>query len=189
MTQRRPIPMILPLSVVVFLGAFFALAWSSASPSAVQAARVERGKYLVSTAGCHDCHTPWAMGPEGPAPDMTRMLSGHPQSLKITTTPKLEEPWVWAGAGTNTAFHGPWGTTYAMNLTPDEVSGLGIWTEDMFMRAIRLGKHMGQSRPIMPPMPWPVYRNFVDEDLKSIYAYLRTIPAVSNNVPAYEPPK
>ena len=98
----------------------------------------------------------------------------------------LEGPWVWAGTGTNTGFYGPWGVSYAANLTPD-VSGLQIWTEDMFIRAIRTGKHMGQSRPIAPPMPWPVYRNLTDEDLAAVYAYLRTIPPVRNNVPEYEP--
>jgi hypothetical protein len=79
--------------------------------------------------------------------------------------------------------------SFAANLTPDQNTGLGIWTEDMFVRAIRTGKHMGVSRPIMPPMPWPVFRNASDEDLKSIFAYLRTIPAVTNHVPAYHEPQ
>ena len=42
---------------------------------------------------------------------------------------------------------------------------------------------MGVSRPILPPMPWTAFRNLSDEDLKSIYAYLRTIPPVHNRVP------
>jgi hypothetical protein len=58
----------------------------------------------------------------------------------------------------------------------------------MFMAAIRTGRHMGVSRPINPPMPWPMCRNATDEDLKSIYAYLRTIPPVVNHVPDYQPP-
>ena len=152
----------------------------------------ERGKYLVNTAGCNDCHTPWKMGPNGPEPDMTRMLSGHPENEIATKPPKLEGPWMAAASQTFTAWAGPWGISYTANLTPDQNSGLGIWTEDMFVRAIREGKHMGQSRPIMPPMPWQVYRNFTDDDLKAIFAYLKTIPPIANHVPdpiIAEPPK
>jgi cytochrome c553 len=148
--------------------------------------RAARGKYIVTTSGCHDCHTPWTMGPGGPAPDMSRMLSGHPEGL-VMAEPTLP-PGQWAGNETNTAFKGPWGTSFTANLTPDVNTGLGIWTEDMFLRAIRDGRHMGQSRPILPPMPWPVYRNLTDEDLKSVYAYLRTIPPIHNRVPEPLPP-
>jgi hypothetical protein len=95
---------------------------------------------------------------------------------------------LWAGAATNTAFTGPWGVSYAANLTPDQNTGLGIWDEKMFMTAIRTGRHMGTSRPIMPPMPWPAFRNASDDDLKAIYAYLRTIKPVTNHVPDVQPP-
>jgi len=149
----------------------------------------ERGRYLVSIMGCHDCHTPFKMGPTGPEPDLARALTGHPEEFALTAPPQLEGSWMTAGAATNTAFYGPWGVSYAANLTPDQNTGLGIWTEDMFVRAIRTGKHMGVSRPIMPPMPWPVFRNASDEDLKSIFAYLRTIPAITNHVPAYQEPQ
>ena len=153
-----------------------------AAPAAPAMSQVDRGKYLVNTAGCHDCHTPTKMGPNGPEPDMSRMLSGHPENVKVDKPAKLDGPWMAAASSTFTAWSGPWGMSYTANLTPDP-SGLAVWTEDMFMRAIREGKHMGTSRPILPPMPWPVYRNFTDEDLKAIFAYLRTIPPVSNHVP------
>jgi cytochrome c553 len=143
---------------------------------------VERGQYLVNTAACHDCHTPAKMGPNGPEPDMERMLSGHPETLKVDKPAKVDGPWMFAGTATFTAWSGPWGISYTANLTPHP-SGLGAWTEDMFIRAIRTGKHMGQSRPILPPMPWPVYKNFTDEDLKAIFAYLKSIPPISNHVP------
>jgi hypothetical protein len=162
---------------------------STAAADSLPAARVERGRYLVTVIGCNDCHTPLKMSERGPEPDMTRMLSGHPSTLKMTRPPKLGPgPWGWAGAATNTAFAGPWGVTFAANLTPDQNSGLGIWTEDMFVRALRTGKHMGTSRTIMPPMPWPFFKHMSDEDLKSIYAFLRTIPPVSNHVPQYLEP-
>lgn len=153
---------------------------------------VERGKYIVAAGGCNDCHTPMKMGPSGPEPDMSRMLSGHPETMKITKAPKLEEPWMAAATATFTAWAGPWGISYSANLTPDQNTGLGIWTEDMFVKAIREGKHMGTSRPILPPMPWPAFRNYSDDDLKAIFAYLKTIPAIHNQVPdpiIAEPPK
>ncbi len=148
----------------------------------------ERGAYLVTIMGCNDCHTPWKEGPNGPEPDMTRMLSGHPEQVGPLPPARTADGWLWTAAPTNTAFSGPWGVSYTANLTPDRNTGLGIWTEEMFISAIRTGRHMGVSRPINPPMPWPVYRNATDEDLKAIYAYLRTIPPVTNHVPDYQPP-
>lgn len=148
---------------------------------------VERGKYIVTTVGCGDCHTPMKMGANGPEPDMTRMLSGHPHEMVLGEF-KPSGGWLWAGAATNTAFAGPWGVSFAANLTPDSVTGLGIWTEQMFVDAIRNGKHMGTSRPILPPMPWPALRNMTDQDLKSIFMFLRTLPKVHNEVPSPKPP-
>ena len=143
---------------------------------------VARGKYLVSITACNDCHTPMMMTAEGPHPDMTRMLSGHPAGMVMPPPPKSDGMWVWFGAGTNTAFAGPWGVSYTTNLTPSS-SGLSAWNEDMFVKAIRTGKHMGTARPILPPMPWPIYTNMTDEDLKAVWAYLQTIPPIDNLVP------
>ena len=155
----------------------------------LQARRVARGQYIVNTAGCHDCHTPWKVGPNGPEPDMTLALSGHPESMKLPPPPDLGKgPWVWTATGTNTAFAGPWGVSYTANLTPDRMTGIGIWTEDIFVKTIRSGRHWGVSRPILPPMPWTVYRNMTDEDLKSVFAYLRTIKPIRNQVPEPLPP-
>lgn len=148
---------------------------------------VQHGEYLVKIMGCNDCHTPWKMGPQGPEPDMTRFLSGHPEQIGPLPKTAAAAPYLWSGFGTNTAFTGPWGVSYTFNLTPEPNTGLGIWTEEMFMQAIRTGKHMGVSRPINPPMPWPAYRNATDDDLKAIYAYLRTIKPIVNHVPAYQP--
>jgi len=158
-----------------------------AATPAVTSVSIERGAYLVKIMGCNDCHTPWTMGPNGPEPDMTRALSGHPEGLQMTPV-AVQPPWMWAGAVTMTSFAGPWGVSYAANLTPDQNTGLGIWTEEMFVNAIRQGKHMGTSRQIQPPMPWAQYRNATDDDLKSIFAYLRTIPPIVNHVPDWEPP-
>lgn len=149
--------------------------------------RVARGEYLAAILACGDCHTPLKMGHSGPEPDLERLLSGHPEGLTMPAVPVLPHRWLWVGAATNTAYAGPWGVTYAPNLTPDEVTGMGIWTEEMFVTAMHTGKHLATSRMIMPPMPWPAYRNLPDEDLKAIFAYLRSIPPIRNQVPDYQP--
>jgi len=159
-----------------------------AGTSSVAARRIERGKYLVTIMSCNDCHTPFKMGANGPEPDMSRMLSGHPAGMKLPPPPKPVGPWVVSFLGTNTAFAGPWGITYTSNLTPDKNTGLGIWTEDMFLKAMKTGKHMGTSRQIQPPMPWPWIGQATDEDLKAMFAYLKSIPPISNRVPDWEPP-
>jgi hypothetical protein len=156
---------------------------------AAQGAKVQRGEYLVKIMGCNDCHTPWKMGPQGPEPDMDRFLSGHPEQVGPLPMAKAAEPFLWSGFATNTAFSGPWGVSYAFNLTPEQNTGLGIWTEEMFVQTIRTGRHMGVSRPINPPMPWPAYRNATDEDLKAVYAYLRSIKPIVNRVPEYKAPE
>lgn len=162
---------------------------TSAKPAATASADVvKRGEYLVSIMGCNDCHTPFKMTDHGPEPDMTRFLSGHPQAIGALKSAKTEPQWMWAGNATNTAFSGPWGVSYASNLTPDK-TGMSIWTEEMFIKTLRTGKRFGGGRPILPPMPWPAYRNATDADLKAIYAYLKTIKPIANRVPAYEPPK
>ncbi len=105
------------------------IARSADDGSAPTAATVARGHYLVTIAGCNDCHTPLKMGPAGPEPDMDRMLSGHPQSLAMPAPPKLPDgPWLVTAAATNTAWSGPWGVSFTANLTPDPETGLGRWT-------------------------------------------------------------
>jgi mono/diheme cytochrome c family protein len=154
------------------------------------AAKVARGKYLVTTAACNDCHTPWHLGPSGPEPDMSRMLSGHPESMVITQPAPLSSsgPWTLAATPTNTAWSGPWGVSFTATLTPDAETGLGKWTLTTFTQAIRTGRHLGRGRQILPPMPIQMYRNFTDEDLAAIFAYLRSIPPIKNRVVEPLPP-
>lgn len=157
--------------------------------SADTATPAARGRYLVQTSGCHDCHTPFKLGPNGPEPDMSRMLSGHPESLVMPPAPTLPPgPWLITSAATNTAHAGPWGVSFTANLTPDAETGLGQWTLKDFMSTIRTGRHMGRGRPVLPPMPIPVYNNFTDADLEAVYAYLRTIAPIKNRVPEPVPP-
>ncbi|MEO8521801.1 MAG: c-type cytochrome [Acidobacteriota bacterium] len=146
-------------------------------------AAVARGKYLVTATGCNDCHTPSKMGANGPEPDMALMLSGHPASMTLPPPPAPSGPWIVSTSASTTAFAGPWGISYTRNLTPDPESGLGQWTEQQFIDTIRTGREQGRGRELLPPMPWPMYKNFNDADLKAIFAYLRSIPAIKNKVP------
>ena len=145
---------------------------------------VQRGAYLVRAMGCNDCHTPWKLGTKGPEPDMSRELSGHPADLVMPPAPKLSGPWTWSGGVTNTAFAGPWGTSFTANLTPDADTGLGKWTAETFIATLRTGRHEGKGRPLLPPMPWPMIRQLTDEDLRAVFAYLQSLPPIRNRVPA-----
>jgi mono/diheme cytochrome c family protein len=180
------------LTVLVALGVTATLTATATNRNAQRAeqtakaaaqARVKRGEYLVNIGGCNDCHTPMKMGAKGPEPDFSRRLSGHPESMKMTAPPKLSGPWGWSAAMTNTAFAGPWGVSYTANLTPDRLTGIGIWNEEVFIKTIRTGRHWGVSRPILPPMPWQNVAGLTDDDLKAVFAYLRSIPPVHNQVP------
>jgi hypothetical protein len=159
--------------------ALIALAAALAASGALAEDLVARGKYLVTT---------WKMGPNGPEPDMSRMLSGHPQDFKPGDAPKPQGGWSLSAAHTMTAWTGPWGTSYTANLTPDPETGIGRWTLRNFKDTIRTGRHHGRGRAILPPMPIPMYRNFNDADLEAIYAYLQSIPPVKNRVPEPLPP-
>lgn len=157
---------------------------AQSASKAPDAAAVARGKYLTTIMSCNDCHTPFKMGANGPEPDMTRELSGHPQSLVMPAPPALGQgPWAWAGGVTNTAFAGPWGVSFAANLTPDAETGLGGWNEKTFVSALRTGRHAGRGRRILPPMPYPFIGKATDEDLHAIFAYLQSLPAIRNQVP------
>ena len=177
-------------AVVVAMAALAAVACDKAQASGSNnEAVVKRGEYLVTVGGCNDCHTPLTMGANGPEPDMSRMLSGHPEELKVTQAPAPgQAPWLMALAATGTAYAGPWGVSFTANLTPDNNTGIGIWNEELFIKTLRTGKHWGTSRPILPPMPWFNYAKMTDDDLKAVYAYLRTIKPISNHVPEPLPP-
>jgi mono/diheme cytochrome c family protein len=181
---------IIPI-ILLALGATLALVQARPTKPSNQAIdapdQVDRGEYLVKLGGCTDCHTPKRMTDQGPVDDETMFLAGHPQSTKLPPPESKEGPWFVATAGM-TAWTGPWGISYAANLTPDENTGMGIWTEEMFLTAMRTGKHMGYGRDILPPMPWQALQHLTDDDLRAIYAFLRSVPAVRNEVPRPVPP-
>ncbi|WOK08960.1 c-type cytochrome [Imperialibacter roseus] len=154
------------------------------SPDVMKREAILRGEYLVNTSACHDCHTPKVMTPQGPALDTTRLLSGHPASEGIASIP-MQQDWILFSQGL-TAAVGPWGVSFSANLTPDDATGTGRWTYEQFETAIRKGKSKGleRARDLLPPMPWQMYQQMTDQDLKDIFAYLQSIRPVANAVPA-----
>ncbi|MGC4035291.1 MAG: diheme cytochrome c-553 [Chitinophagaceae bacterium] len=150
---------------------------------------IKKGSYLVTIMGCNDCHTPFKMGPNGPEKDMDRLLSGHPEYIPVlpfdTATTKN-----WALFGlSGTSMIGPWGSSFAGNLTSD-ATGIGNWTYEQFKNVFTKGKFKGldANRPILPPMPWENYVNMNDEDMQAIFAYLKSTKPVKNVVPQHVSP-
>ena len=152
-----------------------------AQPSSTPDSAVERGRYLVGITGCHDCHSPKLAGMK---PDPERILSGRPLTTKV---PSATEGEVHASEDL-TAWTGGWGQSVASNLTPDPATGLGLrYTEAKFIQTMRTGKKP-EGVQLLPPMPTDVYQNMKDDDLKAIYAYLRTIKPIRNAVRTGLPP-
>lgn len=152
---------------------------------------VKRGEYLVTIGGCNDCHSPKKFGPKGPEPDPSILLSGHPANAGVPEmVPGIPNPAGWLAAcnAHMTAWVGPWGISFAANLTPDSQTGIGDWEEADFIKAMRTGQHLGMGRDILPPMPWQSIGKSTDADLKAIFAYLKSLPAIPNLVPGPIPP-
>lgn len=151
--------------------------------------QIRRGEYLVNAIGCGDCHSPKL---HGMAPDPSLLLSGHPAAQALPPRPKgILGLGKWGAVASNdfTAWAGPWGVSFASNLTPDKDSGLGSWTAEMFVKTIRTGKHLGVGRDLLPPMPWPDFAGMTDADLEAIFAYLQSLKPIRNHVPAPLPPE
>ncbi len=141
---------------------------------------VERGRYLSTVvAGCGSCHTPQEDG----VPIEDRIFSGHPaEAAAPQWDPSLAERGIgMIASDSGTAFAGPWGTSFASNLTPDEATGLGSWNENMFIREMRRGE-------FHPPMPTHL-RSLSRSDLRAIWLFLQTLPPVSNRVPDFRRPR
>jgi hypothetical protein len=159
-----------------------------AEPTAEQL--IKKGEYMVTIMGCNDCHSPKKMGPQGPEIIPELMLSGYPSDrpLPKVNASAQKDGWYLLN-GDLTAAAGPWGVSFAANLTSDP-TGIGNWTEENFKRALKEGKFKGLpgSRTLLPPMPWVNFANIKDEDVQAIFAYLKSTNPVRNVVPAAIPP-
>ncbi|ULQ54169.1 c-type cytochrome [Flavihumibacter fluvii] len=156
-----------------------------ATPKLSNEELIKRGEYLVNTIGCDDCHSPKKMGPQGPEVDLEHRFAGHlaDRALPASDTAASKKGWVLFGPELTVAV-GPWGTTFAANISSDS-TGIGTWTEAQFFKAIREGKYKGldNSRPILPPMPTKNLANLTDEDLSAIFSFLKSTKPIKNVVP------
>ena len=151
---------------------------------------VKWGEHLVTVMSCGDCHTPKKMGPMGPEQDSSLGLSGHPAKMPPPDVDrKAMESKGLVVTNTLTAWVGPWGISYAANITSD-TTGIGMWTEDQFIYCLRNGKFKGMegSRTLLPPMPWQSFRYMTDDEMKAIFAYLKSTKPIMNLVPTAAPP-
>ena len=150
------------------------------------AALVVRGEYLVTSMLCDDCHSPKSMGPMGPEIIPELRLSGRPAGKKLPAvdTSEIRKGFILFDDDL-TAAVGPWGASFSGNLTSDS-TGIGMWTYEQFKRAFTTGKYKGleTGRDLLPPMPWPQFRNMDDKDIRAIFAYLKATKPVKNLVPA-----
>jgi mono/diheme cytochrome c family protein len=123
-----------------------------------RSATVEYGRYLTwNTSGCAECHTP--RFPENGQLDTARLMGG---GLFALVEPGF--------------------TTTGPNLTPDQETGLGGWSEAQFIQAVRTGVRP-DGTVMLPFMPWPSYSTWSDEDVHAIWLYLRSVAPVSHRTP------
>jgi hypothetical protein len=147
---------------------------------------IKNGEYLVTIMGCNDCHSPKKVGANGPEIIPELMLSGYPSDRPII---KFDNKMIKEGFAMFypdlTASAGPWGVSFAGNITPD-VTGIGNWTEEQFKKAITEGKFKGLDggRRLLPPMPFLNLTKLKNEDIHAIFTYLKSIKPVKNIVPA-----
>ena len=125
--------------------------------------QIIRGEYMVALLGCASCHTDGAL--TGNA-NMQRHLAGSQTGIAYTNPMKEKNP----------------GVVYPANLTPDQETGLGNWADDAIIQMIRIGINPDGGHALSV-MPWPAYAKISDEDMKSIVAYLRSLPPVQHKVP------
>ena len=148
--------------------------------------QVAWGKHLVAIGGCHDCHTPKKMGSQGPEDNMDLALSGSPSQLPVPEVNRKDiESKGLMVMGNSLSFVGPWGVSYAANLTSDTTTGIGNWTIEQFKNVFKTGKYGGApgGRDLLPPMPWQNVAQMTDEELEAVFAYLQSTKPVHNIVP------
>jgi hypothetical protein len=178
----------MPRTFAVLSIALAAVGCGRAAPQPAPDTRAElvrQGETLVRLGGCGDCHTPVRFDEKrgAPVPMPGRLLSGHPAGAADPKGDPGRGDQAVIGA-TFTSFRLPFGVVYSANLTPDRETGIGGWSEAEFIATMRTGHHRGNGRPVLPPMPWQNLAQQPEQNLRAVFAYLRSVPAVNNRVPA-----
>lgn len=133
-------------------------AFYGAQDEAARSNAVERGRYLVNSLSCHDCHTP--VRTDGSQIEELSLAGG--QRWRVV----------------------PYGDRISANLTSDKETGLGNVSDDQIKGTLTKGLRRDGTRMLPFPMPWPSYANLKPGDLDAVIAYLRTRPPVINRIPA-----
>ncbi|HUX67955.1 MAG TPA: hypothetical protein VMV31_10765 [Terriglobales bacterium] len=170
----RKIANVVAVLLVGGLGGYWLHRPAPAAPAGPAGAdtSVARGAYLAQLGGCDDCHTPPL--PDG-KPDLSRRFSGYPAGAALPP----DVPGVVTNL--NLAWRGPWGLSETRNITPDPVNGIGSWTREQFIQAMRTAVNPA-GRAIQPPMPAVNFGRLTDADLTALYNFLRTVKPSSNAV-------
>jgi mono/diheme cytochrome c family protein len=170
----------IPLRSLLFVGLMLGMlvvwpAYAGVPASRPAQAQVEHGKYLAQIAGCITCHTPF----QARYADLGALPLDDLRTLSFSEHDALDMSRLLAGGRPFDL--GPGGVVQSSNLTPDDETGLGKWTDAEIKSAIRTGAVRG--RQLHPIMPYVIYNNMAESDLDAIVAYLRSLPAVSNEIP------
>ncbi len=183
---------ILTVSSLVILALVSAVAISCHQNPAKEIAyspeRIEIGQAVVEGWNCTFCHSPQIQGPDGKfIADPKRFMSGHPSDEELPTVPDMvmtSPEWMEFLDNLDSTV---WATdnliVFSANLTPDDETGIGTWSETEFVETIREGRHKGIERRIKYPMPWQELSELSNEELLSVYEYLMTLEPVDNKVP------
>lgn len=150
----------------------------------VSAEQLRQGELLVMEGRCHFCHTPELNKNDK---YYGQILFGYPSNKKLPDlpdAPKGSQQWtdflsnldstVWI-AGNKIVF--------SANITPDIETGIGNWSKEDFINTIRTGMHPGWKKKVNKPMPWLDYAKLSNDQLTSIYLYLKSQKPVYNKVP------
>jgi mono/diheme cytochrome c family protein len=167
---------------LVFLAGLFLLTFvlafattASASPN-TQDDVLQNGKYIATIAGCIDCHTPYKAEYQDPSKYTLEQL----QTISFNTIAALDETKLLSGGKPFDL--GPAGVLLTRNLTPDQETGLGTWTDEQVKLAIKTGVN-DDGEILFPVMPYHVYNGMADADVDAVIVYLRSVNAVSNQIP------
>jgi mono/diheme cytochrome c family protein len=163
------------VSALIFTLAFTTTAGASNYQQDDQAAH---GKYIATIAGCTACHTPYKADYQKPPQELT-----FEQIQAIAFDDHLATDQNRLLAGGRPFDLGPAGILFTRNITPDEETGIGAWSDDQLKLAIKTGID-NKGGVLFPVMPYHVYSGMADADLEAVIAYMRSVNTVSNPVPA-----
>jgi len=168
---------ILSFAVLIVLSALTFFTLNAQASNQYQDATLDHGKYIATIAGCTDCHTP--LKPEYNKPPQELSLE-QIQNIAFNANLVLDETKILSGGRPFDL--GPAGILFTRNLTPDEETGVGSWSDDQLKIAIKTGID-NEGQVLFPVMPYHVFNGMADADLEAVIAYIRSVEPVSNQVP------